>query len=472
MKNIITNFKYNNTNNFNGLKYYFAIVIKECYYDTEKYFKIRDFLSTYYFLPKVLICENCDIFRDLNNICLSTNENDNSFLLNNSRVIITDDINYITNNSLYLFDINLNEYFEKMVFSPEIFDDNYTITKGDNPSITICILSLENQQFRYALISALKQNIDFTIIIIKNHTCSNAMNNLVNRPTTKYAVQMDEDMIFFDETSLDTIINVMKSQKENIWFYCFSLKDLTFGTGIDYRILGIKIFNLELIKKKKLIYENSIQNFAIDRVIKIKARELGLEGKSTVSQIGWHQKYAEGYDLFLRSLKMGYEVFNSRIDEGVYAYATFIKFVTSFKNDELASIFKYFLVSYSKFTNTKFDKLLDILLDKIKKINTNKEFYENHPSCKEIHEKYHINIDKHFNCIKLFKNITRNFLDKYNYNNIDKSIIELTLHKQCELYCLLGFLTSIFVDDIMDVYAENRNISTIKNFYNCYINKD
>lgn len=472
MKNRITGFKYKNTNAFNKLKYYFAIVIKDCYYDSEKYLKIRHFLNEYNFLPKVLICDNCEIFRDVNNIFLSRHKDDNSVLLTNTRVIITDEENFISNNSLYLFDENLNDDFEKMIFSPEIFDDNYSITRGNNPCVTIGILSLDNKQFRYALKSALKQQkIDFTILLIKNHSCANAMNNFIDRIETKYGVQMDEDMIFFDEYSLNNIVKIMKSQNDNTWFYCFSLKDLIFGIGDNYQILGIKIFNIELIKNKKLRYEDSKLNFAIDRVIQTTAKNLGLESKCDMLQVGWHQKCADEYDLFLRCLKIGYEVFVSNIQHfGFYEYSMFIKFLTAFEINDLLIIIKYFLDKYSSFTKKNYSALSEIFLNKIKNLVTPLRCLEDNGGHRGHHKIHHIDMNKHFEYLKLLKNMSINDITiNMNHIKLNELYNNILLNNKNNVYCLIGMLASMFIDDIMSIYGEKRNYAEIRNFFYTYI---
>ena len=94
---------------------------------------------------------------------------------------------------------NLNTSIDNIrtsLFCSSNYNNNYTIKKGNNPLVTINILSVNNSQFKYTLESALRQNSNCVINIIKNELPHDALNAMINRCSTKYAIQMDEDIIF------------------------------------------------------------------------------------------------------------------------------------------------------------------------------------------------------------------------------------------------------------------------------------
>merc|ERR1711871_262493 len=154
-----------------------------------------------------------------------------------------------------------------------------------------------------------------------------ALNAMINRCSTKYAIQMDEDMIFFNTECVNKMVKQIQSESSDTWQYCYSLKDINFGVSPTFRILGMKILNIELMKKYNMNYVNE-NSFAIDRVIQVKAKELQLKNPYTAEQIGYHQKNHEPFDLFLRCAKIGLELNNKLDNWGGYEIGMFLKYNT------------------------------------------------------------------------------------------------------------------------------------------------
>lgn len=143
--------KYENCNDFNSKEYYITIVIKNCVYNSPEYFKIRDIFNYYNFIPNILVCDNYEIFMDLPNIKFCKFDE-----CGECRMVIDDVLN------ISIADIRT------ILFRCDNFSNNYTIKKGNNPVVTISVVSNSHEQFKYDLESALRQNINCHINIIKN----------------------------------------------------------------------------------------------------------------------------------------------------------------------------------------------------------------------------------------------------------------------------------------------------------------
>jgi asparagine synthetase B (glutamine-hydrolysing) len=416
LNNNLRKLEYINGNSFNTKNIYIAIVIKNCIYNSDEYFNIRKIFSYYNFIPNALICDDYDIFMDIPNIkFLKYNELNNC--INNSRLIITsDDLNII----------NIDIIREKL-FDEKYYDDNYTIKKGKNPLITMFILSIGNHQFKYALESCISQNIDCYIIINKYLDVITCCNSMIKRSKTDYYIQVDEDMIFLDNDCANIMYNNMINQDKNIYMNYYYLNDAIFGEYNSYddkvkKIFGIKIFNRKLLYENKLYYDTN-NNFMCDRIF---SEKLKLHNFISIQQylknsdiIGYHQKNYSNFDLFIRSLKIGHELFKYKTNSA-YEY----------------NFFGYILSLYN------FDELIYYIYSIIVKCSIN--------NC----------INKFIESIKLIKKIEFNYcshhFNKNNINNIDKikninintfkNKIEIEVIKNFNYYCLCGILFSIYYD--------------------------
>ncbi len=403
--------KYENCNHTNGKEYYISIVIQNCIVNSDDYFKIRDIFNYYNFVPNVLVCDNYEIFMDLPNLKFCKFSERNKY---DSRVTI-DNLNTNIDN------IRTN------LFCSSNYDNNYTIKKGNSPVVTINIFSVNNFQFQYALESALNQNINCIINIIKNEIPHNALNAMIERCSTKYAIQMDEDMIFFDAECATKMVKQIQGEPSNTWHYCYSLKDLNFGIGPEHQILGMKIFNIELMKKHNMKYSDE-NSFAIDRTIQVKAKELQLKNPYTLTQIGYHQKHFQPFDLFLRCAKIGLEL-NNNIDKwGIYEIGMFIKYITQYDYAEAVNTISFII--------KKFEKNIDVFFEKLQYIKIPEYFITNVRSKKE----YHIDANK-FHYMDDLKN-------KKNIYEMDNTF---TPDKTTYFYCLVGFIYPFYFEFVYDV---------------------
>jgi len=416
--------KYENFNSTNGKEYYITIRIKECTINSNDYFKIRDIFNYYNFVPNILVCDNYEIFMDLPNIKFCRFSENNTY---DSRVII-DDVNTTI------------DTIRTKLFQSNNYDNNYTIIKGNNPLVTLNIFSIDNYQFKFALESALRQNSNCKINIIKNELPHNALNAMINRSTTKYTIQMDEDMIFFNENCINKMVKQIESESSDVWQYCYALKDMNFGVKENFGLLGIKIFNIELMKKNNMKYSNE-NNFAIDRMIQIKAKELKLKNISSVEQIGYHQKNFQSFDLFLRCAKIGLELvhaknLNNISKYGNYEIGTFIRYITMFEYNNLMQTIFYII-------NNIFKKNPNVFFDKSNEMVIGSNFVNN----KNFRKEFHIDENK-FNLFLNISNIPT--IGNYfkNKPNIDNTFM---FEKDTKFFCLLGFLYPFYFEFEYDV---------------------
>ena len=406
LNNNLRKLSYKNINNFNGKKYYIKIIIKNCKYNTHEYFKIREIFNFYNFIPNILICDNFEIFMDLPNIKFCKFNDTSNY---DSRVTINNVLN-----------TDINNIREKL-FHYNMYDNDYTIYKGTKPKITINIFTINNNQFMYALESALRQDIDCIINIIKNLSPCNALNAMIDRCQTNYTIQMDEDMIFFDNNSAKKMYNKILECPQNTWQYCYALQDLNFGITNSYHVLGMKIFNIKLMKKYKLKY-SSKNSFAIDRSIQEITRNKGLKNLSTSEKIGHHQKNFSPWDLFLRTAKIGHEICSPlSISNNIYEFGIVMKYLTAYSYNDLIQTILYIINKCKK--NPK------VFFDKINIIKIPKCFL----SSIEIKQNYHININN-FDYIDRLKNTKE--IPTLNSLFIPK--------KNVEYYCISGIIYSFY----------------------------
>jgi len=414
LKHNLRKLKYANYNNFNGQKYYITVVIKNCTYNTPEYFKIRDIFNYYNFLPNILVCDNYEIFMDLPNIEFCKFDDKDKYV---SRVII----NNILNTTI--------DDIRTFLFNQINYDDNYTIYKGNAPKVTISIPTIGNEQFKYALESALQQNTDCIINIIKNLPPNDALNSMINRCTTNYTIQMDEDMIFIDNNSVEKMYNTILTQDLNVWQYCFTLIDYNFGVTSDYLLCGIKIFNIKLTKQHNMSYTNN-NMFAIDREIKHLINSLKLIIKSDENPIGFHQKNYSNMDIFCRSAKIAHEIYNpiSNLSNNNLFYETgiFIRYITMFDFNMLLLNIIYII--------TFLEKDIDLFFNKMKCIKFNNNFDLHDENCKKNMIDQHVNMDNLDNLNRL-KNVNTVNL------SIDKNFIPI---KDVKYYCLVGFIYPLY----------------------------
>ena len=438
----IQTFEYTNTNSFNSKNIYISIVIKNCIYNSIEYFNIRQIFSYYNFIPNALICDDYNIFMDIPNVKFFE-YNELNKCITKSRLIIDDNLNTISIDTI-----------RENLFDEKYYDDNYIIKKGENPLITIFILSIGNHQFKYALESCISQNIDCYIIINKYLDVNECCNSMIQRSKTDYYIQFDEDMIFLDNNTSKIMYDTILNEPDNVWQVYFKLIDNIFGEydqisnvlSLNKYIIGIKIFNKKLLNKYNLYYDISNENsYMIDRLFYKKVCDnnlisiLGTDKDNNIIVAGNHQKNYSNFDLFLRSCKIGYELFNKNTMSDC-EHKFFIRTISLYDFNELIYIINFILSKYSTNGIEIFIEKIKLIryVEDIKLIKDTIQIYVDNENIKRLQI---ISIDE-------FKEIEKN-------NSINKKI-----DKNINYYCLAGMIYSIFFN-----YEYNYNKYPV-NFFN------
>jgi len=109
----------------------------------------------------------------------------------------------------------------------------FVISCGQNPCFNDCLNALKNQ------------SIKFKIEIIKNvYPMSAAFQLMIDKCTTKYYVQIDEDMII-DYDGIELLYDSAKISKETSALIAFKLLDV----HLNFEIYGVKIYKHDILKK-------------------------------------------------------------------------------------------------------------------------------------------------------------------------------------------------------------------------------
>jgi len=109
----------------------------------------------------------------------------------------------------------------------------FLITCGNNPNYHYCLEALK------------KQTIEFKLDIIKDISpMSKAFQEMLNRCTTKYYIEVDEDMIL-NSNAIEILYNAIINIDEKRPMVCYQLLDV----HISFPIYGVKIYRYEDFKK-------------------------------------------------------------------------------------------------------------------------------------------------------------------------------------------------------------------------------
>lgn len=109
----------------------------------------------------------------------------------------------------------------------------FVISAGNNPNYNDCISALK------------KQTVDFSFKQIKDiYPLSKAFQAMIDQCTTKYYIEVDEDMILNSNT-IGRMYNAIIKTNNKIAMICFKLLDI----HLNFKIHGIKIYKHNILKK-------------------------------------------------------------------------------------------------------------------------------------------------------------------------------------------------------------------------------
>ena len=124
---------------------------------------------------------------------------------------------------------------------------------------------------------------------------------MVERCTTPYFIQMDEDMEFLPNV-LDTIYSNLKAMKK-YYVQCYHLIDDYLGINDPPVIFGMKVYNNGVMKHYPV---PNIQNAtsSVDQIWHKSLEDSGFGEKFIHNPIGTHGKHRSPFDILLRYSKM------------------------------------------------------------------------------------------------------------------------------------------------------------------------
>jgi len=172
----------------------------------------------------------------------------------------------------------------------------FVISAGNNPNFSNCLKALKNQ------------TVKVKIEVIKDYTpMSRAFQEMLNRCSTKYYVEIDEDMILFEnaiEQMHNTIIEIDKEENK-ISMVGYQLKDV----HLDFIIYGVKIYKYEIFK----MYPYNLECLSCEVEQLERMEKDGYSYKLIENVIGLHSPlwnnnniFERYYDLMEKFKKFGY----------------------------------------------------------------------------------------------------------------------------------------------------------------------
>lgn len=169
----------------------------------------------------------------------------------------------------------------------------FVISCGNNPNFVDCVKALENQ------------DVSFTVDHIRNYApMSKAFQQMLERCTTKYFVEVDEDMILYPDAIRRLYEEIKISKEETAMFY-FYLRDV----HLEYNICGVKIYKSNIFKKYP--YDFNVISCEMDQLERMKKDGYRVEGSTDI--VGMHSPkwtknliYERYFDLMQKFKLFGY----------------------------------------------------------------------------------------------------------------------------------------------------------------------
>lgn len=201
--------------------------------------------------------------------------------------------------------------------------NDYTWTIGPNgsPIITIFIISIQSPQLKFCLdaINSLNVNCPVKINVIMNISpTSRAYDTMVERCTTDFFIQLDEDMELFPSAINNIMYNIdnMKRHKNMCYMRYYYLIDDYLGVGTPPTIIGLKIYTNKIMRKYRIdpdLHTGTNIASSVDNLWHKKIHDDGYVSKQISEPIGFHAKHRLPFDIMLRFCKMTKSILDERI---------------------------------------------------------------------------------------------------------------------------------------------------------------
>lgn len=192
-------------------------------------------------------------------------------------------------------------------------DDN----NKDVIKYTIFIVTIGGDQLQYALgaINKLPTTINVLVNVIMNVSPTNkAYNQMRIRCTTKYFIQLDEDMELYCN-AFELFEKAIKSKEKRIdeyYVHIFKLVDDYLGISVPPVIYGLKVYNNDIMKKYPTYTSGNESVSSVDQLWHTEINKT-YSNNDTHVIIGHHARMRSDFDLLLRYSKITKSILDNRI---------------------------------------------------------------------------------------------------------------------------------------------------------------
>lgn len=321
--------------------------------DSNFYYFIDDFTKGYEYGSFILRKDMIEKIKKLKlNYCICNNN------WYNILDYVKPNYKYIVNNNITITDI----------YDGYICIHNKN-TMSNDINLTIFVVTIGGPQLEYAINSINNiKNIPFIVHFIKNISPTSLAYQIMNTMvTTKYFIQLDEDMILSNLDYMITEAIPLLQKDSTIFNVCFRLKDDLLGITKDKYLYGIKFFNSVLMKN--IIYSNGISS--VDRELNFRMEKINKKYILSKQIVGYHAKYRDNFEVMLKYAKMTNSLLLNNIQPST------IDLMRIFDILNNLDIMYYYKIAIKKWNIGKndFEKKYKMLIEKYNLI-TNKKFIE------------------------------------------------------------------------------------------------
>jgi hypothetical protein len=340
----------------------------------------------------------------------------------------------------------------------DLFNDKYWIhgNSKENINITIFLITINGHQLNYSLKSINNLDLDIPVLVnvIMNISPTNkAYNTMRIRCTTKYFIQLDEDMELFNN-AINIFNNYIKLHKRKYFLYSFKLIDEYLGVGENNILEGIKFYNNDIMKKYTTFLNGESAVSSVDRLWHKPILNDGHSEISLSNILGYHARKRNGFDLLIRFSKNTNSILNNEIKKYSGDFCKLLRPLSKIENFD--KVYFMILSHFFSYNNDEYNKNKNILYNLLKKQYIPKDS---------------LNLYK----IKHDYNIIPNNDYSFNFDNfIELFTYPLTFIQ--EMFCIIGIINKLFsnYEYSFDKYPYElyKYFNKVFNYRICVIIKD
>ena len=183
--------------------------------------------------------------------------------------------------------------------------------------ITIFLITIQSHQLEFSLESINKLDPNYPVIInvIMNISPTNrAYNQMRERCTTPYFIQLDEDMELREDAIQICMNQIEKSRRAHKTFlHTFKLIDTELGIGNPPIIDCLKLYNNQIMQKYPTYNNGDSPVSSVDYLWHAPVLNDGHIINTTCIIIGTHGNHRSNYDIFLRYCKITKSLLDPKI---------------------------------------------------------------------------------------------------------------------------------------------------------------